>query len=54
LVEQAIVGREIECAVLGNDDPQASLCGEFYSKYIDDQGAAASATAIKKAPHWAL
>jgi D-alanine-D-alanine ligase len=49
LVEQAIVGREIECAVLGNDDPQASLCGEivlhdeFYSydtKYIDDQGAA--------------
>ncbi|MEO5794711.1 MAG: D-alanine--D-alanine ligase [Rhodoferax sp.] len=49
LVEQAITGREIECAVLGNDDPQASLCGEivlrddFYSydtKYIADQGAA--------------
>ncbi|MGA9617267.1 MAG: D-alanine--D-alanine ligase family protein, partial [Serratia proteamaculans] len=27
LVESAIVGREIECAVLGNDEPQASLCG---------------------------
>ncbi len=49
LVEQAIVGREIECAVLGNDDPQASVCGEivlrdeFYSydtKYIDEDGAA--------------
>ncbi|MNT30081.1 D-alanine--D-alanine ligase A [compost metagenome] len=48
LVESAIVGREIECAVLGNDDPQASLCGEivlsdaFYSydtKYINEQGA---------------
>jgi hypothetical protein len=39
---------EIECAVLGNDFPQASTCGEvvlnsdFYSydtKYIDDKGA---------------
>ncbi|MEX9254522.1 D-alanine--D-alanine ligase [Pseudenterobacter timonensis] len=48
VVEQAIKGREIECAVLGNDYPQASTCGEvvlnsdFYSydtKYIDDQGA---------------
>lgn len=48
LVESAIVGREIECAVLGNDQPQASLCGEivlsdeFYSydtKYINEQGA---------------
>lgn len=45
LVESAIVGREIECAVLGNDEPEASVCGEivveegFYSydtKYIDD------------------
>ena len=41
-------GREIECAVLGNDNPVASGCGEivvrngFYSydsKYIDDQAA---------------
>ena len=42
--------REIECAVLGNNNPKASLCGEvitdskhkFYSyeaKYIDEKGA---------------
>ena len=41
--------REIECAVLGNDDPVASVCGEvvptgheFYdydSKYLDEHGA---------------
>ncbi|MEX0791480.1 MAG: D-alanine--D-alanine ligase family protein [Actinomycetota bacterium] len=29
IVEEGIVGREIECAVLGNDDPQASVCGEI-------------------------
>ena len=48
LIEENISGREIECAVLGNKDPRASLPGEiitghaFYSydaKYIDDQGA---------------
>lgn len=48
LVEAAIVGREIECAVLGNATPQASVCGEvvvhdaFYSydtKYISAHGA---------------
>jgi len=48
LVESAIEGREIECAVLGNDTPQASVCGEvvvhdaFYSyetKYISESGA---------------
>ena len=48
LIEKAIVGREVECAVLGNEDPQASRCGEivlsdqFYSyetKYINEQGA---------------
>lgn len=48
IVEQGIKGREIECAVLGNDQPQASTCGEivlnsdFYAydtKYIDDNGA---------------
>lgn len=48
LVESAIKGREIECAVLGNDYPKASTCGEvilhdeFYSydtKYINEQGA---------------
>jgi len=49
LVEQFIEGREIECAVLGNEHPKASVLGEiipkhdFYSydaKYIDDEGAA--------------
>src|SRR5262249_8950850 len=49
VIEKGIDGREIECAVLGNDDPQASvpgeICpqGEFYSyeaKYIDKHGAA--------------
>jgi len=48
LVEAYIKGREIECAVLGNEHPLASLPGEvipsheFYSyeaKYLDDKGA---------------
>jgi D-alanine-D-alanine ligase len=48
IVEEAIRGREIECSVLGNEKPLASLPGEiivqreFYSyqaKYLDDQGA---------------
>lgn len=48
LVEQGVDARELECSVLGNDDPQASIVGEiiphheFYSyeaKYIDDNGA---------------
>ena len=48
LVEEAIVGKEIECAVLGNEDPRASIIGQilpkdgFYSyesKYIDADGA---------------
>ncbi|KGT88602.1 D-alanine--D-alanine ligase [Enterobacter cancerogenus] len=48
LIEQGIKGREIECAVLGNDEPEASPCGEvvvhdaFYSydtKYISADGA---------------
>ena len=48
LVEEAIAGREIECAILGNDEPVASLCGEiipkggFYSyenKYLNEDGA---------------
>jgi len=54
LVESAIVGREIECAVLGNSHPQASVCGEvilqdeFYSydtKYINEQGASVAVPA---------
>ncbi len=48
LVEEAIVGRELECSVLGNEVPQASTFGEvipqaeFYSyeaKYLDESGA---------------
>jgi len=48
VVEEFIKGREIECSVLGNNDPVASLPGEvvlkadFYSydaKYIDENGA---------------
>jgi D-alanine-D-alanine ligase len=29
IVEEAIDGREIECAVIGNDNPRASLPGEY-------------------------
>lgn len=48
LIEEYIKGREIECAVLGNENPIASTLGEvipkheFYSydaKYIDPNGA---------------
>lgn len=36
IVEQAVAGRELECAVIGNDKPQASLPGEYV---IHDQAA---------------
>jgi len=49
LIEKAIQGREIECAVIGNENPKTSdICGEvialddFYTykaKYIDENGA---------------
>lgn len=48
LIEENIEGREIECSVLGNEDPIVSVLGEvifnydFYSyeaKYIDEHGA---------------
>jgi D-alanine-D-alanine ligase len=50
LIEAACEGRELECAVLGNDHPEASVVGEilvrgrhqFYSyesKYVDPAGA---------------
>ena len=48
IIEENIQGREIECSVLGNENPEASLPGEviphheFYSyeaKYIDENGA---------------
>ena len=31
LIEEAIVGREVECAVLGNENPEASYIGEVLS-----------------------
>jgi D-alanine-D-alanine ligase len=46
LIEEAIDARELECAVLGNDEPRASVVGEvvpgheFYDyedKYVDDR-----------------
>lgn len=48
LIEEAVIGKEVECAVLGNEFPEASVMGEiipkasFYSyeaKYLDDDGA---------------
>jgi D-alanine-D-alanine ligase len=50
IVEETVVGREIECAVLGNEEPAASIPGEvvtggghsFYdydAKYTDEHGA---------------
>ena len=49
LIEQGLDARECECAVLGNDKPEASVVGEivpgneFYdyrAKYVDDNSAA--------------
>jgi D-alanine-D-alanine ligase len=50
VVEECVVGREIECSVLGNENPSASVPGEivtggghaFYdyeAKYLDEKGA---------------
>jgi D-alanine-D-alanine ligase len=48
LIEAAVVGKEVECAVLGNENPKASIMGEiiptkqFYSyeaKYLSTDGA---------------
>jgi D-alanine-D-alanine ligase len=49
IIEEFIPGRELECSVLGNEEPRASVPGEikstheFYSyeaKYVDENGAA--------------
>ncbi len=46
IVESAVKAREIECSVLGNDEPAASVCGEivpsgewydYNAKYVDDR-----------------
>lgn len=48
IIEEGVIAREIECAILGNENPKASLLGEvitgdhFYSydaKYIDNDTA---------------
>lgn len=48
VVEEKLIGREVECAVLGNESPKASAVGEvipkssfytFENKYIDEGGA---------------
>lgn len=45
IVERALAGQEVECAVLGNDEPQPSPLGEirpttefydYHAKYLDD------------------
>lgn len=69
LIEERINGREIECSVLGNEKPVASVPGEiiphyeFYSyeaKYLDENGAALEipaklpATTIKKIQNLAV
>jgi len=54
LIEKGIVGRELECSVLGNEKPEASLLGEiipqadFYdyeAKYVHQEGALLKAPA---------
>ena len=49
IVEESVSGRELECSVLGNDEPMASLPGEvipreewysYEAKYLDENGAA--------------
>ncbi|MDO8240447.1 MAG: D-alanine--D-alanine ligase [Candidatus Moranbacteria bacterium] len=48
IIEEAVMGKEIECSVMGNENPMASALGEiipshdFYSykaKYLDKKGA---------------
>jgi D-alanine-D-alanine ligase len=59
LVEQYIKGREIECAILGNDPPLASLPGEivisskyefytFDAKYVDGEAVQIKVPAVLK------
>jgi D-alanine-D-alanine ligase len=55
VVEREVKAREIECSVMGNDDPQASLPGEivpgeeFYS-YEDKYGSKSTARLLIPAP----
>jgi D-alanine-D-alanine ligase len=55
LVEEAVRGRELECGVIGNSEPEASVVGEvivradfysYYAKYVDENGAILEIPAI--------
>ncbi|MBP7184327.1 MAG: D-alanine--D-alanine ligase [Saprospiraceae bacterium] len=48
IIEEAVIGKEVECAVLGNEHPEASVIGEivptvefytFEAKYVSTDGA---------------
>jgi len=56
ILEETVIGREIECGVIGNDEPVASVLGEIISKhgfytyeakYIDEDGAIVEVPAKK-------
>jgi len=62
VIEKGLDAREIECAVLGNESPEASVPGEicpqaeFYSyeaKYLDTHGALLQIPAVLSAPQTA-
>ncbi len=57
LVEKAVQGREIDCGVLGNDEPEASpvgeviAAGEFYdyaAKYLDESASIVAPAALSE------
>jgi D-alanine-D-alanine ligase len=70
LVEKGVNARELECAVLGNEEPKASIVGEivprheFYSyeaKYLDENGAElcipatnVSSAIVKQIQEWSV
>ena len=47
LIEAQVVGREIECSVLGNQNPKASVIGEIVSEFYDYDSKYVNATAAK-------
>lgn len=47
IVEEYITGREIECAVLGNEDPIASVTGEIITEFYDYEAKYLSAEKAK-------
>jgi D-alanine-D-alanine ligase len=47
IVEEYVIGREIECAVLGNEDPIASITGEIITEFYDYEAKYLSAEKAK-------